>query len=96
MPVPLVDPAFAKQIKGCRLVTADILYRIPDHPCVLQSFLWQEFDYVNVTPRFPILNRFLRFWEDTLDGKLHSVRVACTGIIAPTDLKYCKGYYDLN
>jgi len=96
MAVPLVDSDFEKQVKGCRLVTADIAYHMPDHPKLLQQFIWQEYDYVNAMPRFPILNRFLHFWEKTLDGRLHSVRIACAGIIAPTDLKYCRGYYDLN
>ncbi len=28
-------------------------------------------------PELPVLRKFLRFWERELDGKLHSVRVAC-------------------
>lgn len=93
---PLVDPGFEKQMKGCRLVTADIAYHMPDRPKLLQQFIWQEYDYVDWTPRFPILNRFLHFWEAKLDGKVHSVRVACTGIIAPTDMKYLNGSYIIN
>jgi len=71
--------------KGYSLTTAEIIYRRPDHPALLQSYLWQEYD---LSPKFPVLNAFLRFWQSKLDGKLHSVRVAARGIIQPTELKY--------
>jgi uncharacterized protein Usg len=72
-------------LKGYRLTTAEILYHRPDHPALLQSYLWQEYDHL---PEFPVLNKFLRFWQRELDGKLHSVWVAAQGLIVPTDLKY--------
>ena len=72
------------RLKGYRLTTAEILYHMPDHPSVLQSFIWQELD---IAPRYPVLSRFLRFWETSLDGRLHSVRVATHGLIAPAELK---------
>ena len=84
--------SIALAMRGYRLTTAEILYRRPDHPAFLQTYLWQEYDLV---PRFPELNRFLKFWEANLDGKLHSVRVATTGIIAPADLKYARGEFTL-
>ena len=77
--------AFELALKGYRLTTAEILYHRPDHPALLQSFIWQEYDLV---PGFPVLNKFLRFWQREIEGKLHSVRVASTGIISPTELKY--------
>ena len=55
-----------------RLTTAEILYRLPDHPNLLQSYVWQAKD---IPPRFPALRKFLRFWEEQLDGPVHSVRV---------------------
>ncbi|MFM9914360.1 MAG: hypothetical protein ACKVOX_01025 [Rhizobacter sp.] len=55
------------------LTTAEILYHLPDHPGLLQSFIWQDFD---IAPRYPVLHKFLGFWTRELDGKLHSVRVA--------------------
>jgi len=79
-------------LEGYRLTTAEILYHRPDHPALLQSYLWQEYD---LAPRFPVLNKFLRFWERELDGKLHSIRVAATGIIAPTELTFARGEFTL-
>lgn len=76
---------FELTLKGYRLTTAEILYRLPDHPSVLQSFIWQELD---IAPKYPVLTKFLRFWETSLDGKLHSVRVAARGLITPAELKH--------
>jgi uncharacterized protein Usg len=75
-----------------QLTTAEILYHRPDYPALLQTYLWQEYDLV---PKFPALNRFLRFWETKLDGKLHSVRVAVRGIVAPAELKLYRGEFTL-
>jgi uncharacterized protein Usg len=59
-----------------RLTTAEILYHLPDHPGLLQTYIWQDLDLV---PNFPELRRFLDFWRRELDGPLHSVRVAAGG-----------------
>jgi uncharacterized protein Usg len=73
--------------KGYRLTTAEILYHMPDFPKLLQTFVWQELD---VAPQFPILKKFLNFWETKLDGKLHSVKVASCELIKPSELTYAK------
>ena len=83
---------FERRLAGYCLTTAEILYHRPDHPALLQSYVWQEYD---LAPRFPVLNKFLRFWQSELDGKLHSVWVAATGIIKPAELKYFGGQFTL-
>lgn len=55
------------------LMTAEILYHMPDYPQLLQSFIWQDMD---IAPNFPSLRRFLHYWDTHLEGKLHSVTVA--------------------
>ena len=74
-------------IKNYRLTTAEILYRLPDHPELLQSFIRQEYD---ISPKFPVLKGFLDFWTREIDGKLHSVYVASKEIISPGEI----GFYD--
>ena len=69
-----------KQLAGYRLTTAEILYHMPDHPGLLQSFTWQKLD---LAPRYPVLCSFLEFWQRELDGPLHSVRVAQKGVVSP-------------
>jgi hypothetical protein len=49
---------FRKQLEHYRLATAEILYHLPDHPSILQSFIWQELD---IAPEFPGLHKFLVF-----------------------------------
>ncbi len=71
--------------RGYRLTTAEILYHLPDYPDLLQFFLWQALD---IAPRYPVLSRFLDFWEKNLDGRLHSVRVGTTGIFSPRELTH--------
>lgn len=73
------------QLKDYRLTTAHILYHLPDHPKLLQSYIWQEYD---LAPRFPELKKFLEFWSRELDGKLHSVYVASKEIITPGDARF--------
>ena len=73
-----------KQLEGYGLTTANILYRLPDHPVVLQTFLWQEYD---LAPRFPELQRFLDFWQRELDGPLHSVSVAHKRLVGPAECR---------
>ena len=60
-------------LQDYRLTTAEILYRLPDHPSLLQTYVWQDLD---LNPDFPVLKKFLTFWETSLDGKLYSVKVA--------------------
>jgi uncharacterized protein Usg len=60
-----------------RLTTAEILYRLPDHPALLQSYIWQELD---IAPQYPVLNKFLDFWRREIEGTLHSVRVASASL----------------
>ena len=42
--------AFRRQMAGYGLTTANILYRLPDHPALLQTYIWQDYD---LAPRFP-------------------------------------------
>jgi uncharacterized protein Usg len=72
--------AFELQLKGYRLSTAEIVYHLPDHPSLLQTFLWQHYD---IAPQYPELRRFLDFWTANIDGKLHSVRVARLDLVSP-------------
>lgn len=71
-------------LRDYRLTTAEILYHFPDHPALLQTYVWQELD---LAPKFPTLKKFLAFWERELDGKLHSVKVMHAEIITAREFK---------
>ena len=74
---------FRKQVNGFGLTTAHILYRRPDHRWLLQSYVWQAYD---LFPKFPELQKFLAFWQEKLEGPLHSVQVAHCKLIKPAEL----------
>ncbi len=84
---------FRCQIEGFGLTTANIFYRMPDYPGVLQSYVWQRHD---LHPHFPELRKFLDFWTRELDGALHSVVVAHAGLIRPAEFKAVDGEFRLN
>jgi uncharacterized protein Usg len=89
----MVSRDFIRQLEGYGLTTARILYRMPDHPSLLQTYVWQDYD---VAPTFPILNRFLTFWREKLEGPLHSVSVAHAGLIKPAELRMASGEFHLH
>jgi len=84
---------FQRQLAGYGLTTAHIFYRRPDHPWLLQSYVWQEYD---LCPKFPELQRFLAFWGKSLDGMLHSVTVAHSKLIKPAELHAIDGVFRLH
>lgn len=81
------------QLQDYRLTTAEILYHLPDHPSLLQSYVWQEYD---LAPEFPKLYRFLGFWTREIEGRLHSVLVARKKLITPDDIRLCAHEFTVN
>ena len=77
----------ALRLQGYELTTAEILYHLPDHPHVLQTFLWQHLD---IAPEYPVLHRFLEFWVRNIDGKLHSVKVAHSRLLQTNGVRYAQ------
>ena len=80
-------------LKGYGLTTAHILYRMPDHRSLLQTYLWQHYD---IAPDFPEMKRFLKFWEEKLDGPLHSVRYVHRQLIPASEWRSVKGEFILH
>ncbi len=72
--------SLVRQLQDYRLTTAEILYHLPDHPNVLQSYVWQDLD---IAPRYPVLHKFLDFWTREIEGRLHSVRIGSATLVKP-------------
>jgi uncharacterized protein Usg len=83
----------ALQLKNYRLTTAQIFYFMPDHPKVLQEFIWQQLD---IAPQFPALLAFLEFWNRKLDAPVHSVRIAQSALIKPAEFRALEGHLVLH
>lgn len=62
----MVSREFRLQMEGYGLTTAEIHYRLPDHPSLLQLYVWQEYD---LAPEFPTLKGFLDYWERELEAR---------------------------
>ena len=88
-----VSDDFRRQLQGYGLTTANILYRRPDHPWLLQTYVWQDYD---LCPNFPALNKFLNFWLEKLEGPLHSVTVAHARLIKPAEIRAIDGEFRLH
>ena len=93
MELGMVTDDFRKKVFGYGLTTAQILYRMPDHPSLLQTYVWQNYD---LFPKFPALKDFLVFWQAKLDGPLYSVTVAHSKLIKPAELRAVDGVFRLH
>ena len=80
-------------MKDYRLTTAEILYHLPDYPKLLQTYIWQEYD---LAPKFPVLKEFIGFWEKEIEADIHSIIMANTEIITPSDHKFYNMELTLN
>lgn len=89
----LTHDAWLQKLLTHRLTTAEILYHMPDHPTLLQTYVWQDYD---LAPKFPVLQKFLDFWEAKLDGKLHSVRVVSARLVSAAEVRAAAESYSLH
>ncbi|WP_431322423.1 usg protein [Rhizobium sp. YTU87027] len=82
-----------RQLQGYGLTTAQIIYRMPDHQTILQTYIWQDYD---LAPDFPEMRGFLKFWQEKLDGPLHSVRYMHRKLISATEWRALRGEFIIN
>jgi uncharacterized protein Usg len=80
-------------LKGYGLTTAEFFYHMPDYAHVLNVFLWQDYD---LAPDHPRLFRFIEFWQDEIEGPLHSVRFTHRKMIAPGEWRNVTGEFTLH
>ena len=76
---------FEAQLRGKRLTTTEVIYYMPDHPSLLQRFMWQTLD---VAPDFPRVHEFLEFWRREIDAVIHSVSVTASGLVTPAKIDW--------
>ena len=77
-------------LRGYGLTTAEMFYRMPDHPHVLNSFIWQDYDQA---PDHDRLLKFIDFWREEIDGPLHSVVFTHRKLIAPGEWRNVVGEF---
>ena len=79
----MANDDFESQLRGARLTTAEVIYYLPDHPSLLQRFLWQTLD---LPPEFPRVHKFLIFWRREIEAVIHSVTLTAAGLVQPARL----------
>ncbi|MEO0465554.1 MAG: hypothetical protein AAF216_03350 [Pseudomonadota bacterium] len=87
------DPDFTAQLGGAGLLTTEILFHLPDHPGLLQSFVWQTMD---TAPRFPRLAEFLDHWRREIEAMIHSIRIAHADGVGPPEWRAIDREFSLN
>ncbi|WP_182085811.1 hypothetical protein [Aureimonas sp. ME7] len=87
------DPQFLKMLSGYGLTFAEVLYRMPDHPALLQTFSWQ---FEDLAPEYPRLRRFLNHWKREVEAEIRSVRVMHRGLIRPAEVRLVREIGYLN
>lgn len=85
--------AKATIIAGKGLTTANILYHMPDHPNLLQRFVWQ---FNDVAPNYPRLRKFLDYWEREIEARIHSIEIAHRARSVPREIRRSPYYGILN
>ncbi|MEP6370514.1 MAG: usg protein [Lentilitoribacter sp.] len=80
-------------LKGYGLTTAEMYYHMPDYTHVLNSFIWQDYD---LAPDHPKLFQFIDFWQDEIEGPLHSVRFTHRKMVSAGEWRNVVGELRLN
>jgi uncharacterized protein Usg len=89
----MADRDFLAQLQGYGLMTAEVSYYMPDHPQLIQLFIWQQYD---VAPQFPVLHRFLDHWRREIEAPLHSIRIAHNHLIRPAEWRAVDGIISIH
>lgn len=79
-------------LKGYGLTTAEMIYRMPDHQHVLNTFVWQDYD---LAPDYPRLFKFIEFWQNNIEGPLHSVRFTHRKAVAAGEWRHVVGEFEV-
>ncbi|MBI1418033.1 MAG: aspartate-semialdehyde dehydrogenase [Limimaricola sp.] len=79
-------------LKGYGLTTAEMFYHMPDHPHVINTFVWQDYDQA---PDHARLFRFIEYWQESIEGPLHSVRFVHRKMISPGEWRNLVGEYSI-
>ena len=77
-------------MQGYGLTTAEFYYGLPDHPSVLNTYVWQDYDRA---PDHDKLLGFIGFWQAEIEGPLHSVRFVHRKLISAGEWRNVTGEF---
>ena len=76
------------RIPDYTLTTAQIFYRFPDFPALLQEFIIQKYD---IAPEYPEFSTFLRFWENEVEAEIHSIVFSSANLVGQQEASFYRG-----
>ena len=88
-----VDDSFREMMEGYGLTTAHVFYHLPDARSILGEFIWQ---FNDIYPRFPRLQKFLKFWNVSIEAPIHSVVIGHQKLIKPAEISLIGSEYILH
>lgn len=87
------DSTFRSLTRHFGIATAEVLFFLPDHPHILQTFLWQTED---LFPEFPRICKFTEYWLEHIPARIHTVTVTHSLLIKKKELKVVRDMVYLN
>src|SRR5258708_1697879 len=91
--IRVMSQDFQKQLKGYGLTTANILYRRPDHPRLLQTYVWQNYDPAQISR---ICSFFWNSGGNRSKVSCIQVTVVDSRLIKPAEIKPVDGIFRLH
>ena len=64
-------------IKKKTIATVQVIYQMPAYQTILKEFIWQTED---VTPEFPRIGKFIKYWDENIEGLINSYYVYDHGL----------------
>ena len=85
---------FARELTdGHHLVTVSVLYYMPDHPNLINEFLWQTMD---LSPKYPRVGAFLDYWRREIEATIKEVIISGSKPFAHRTVANVNGLYLLH
>ena len=72
------------------LTTIQVYYYIPDYEHIVNLFMFQDDD---VPPKYPRMQRFVKYWEENLIAKIESIKISSAN---QSDVKRVDKYFHIN
>lgn len=90
----LKSTEFQRMLEGYGVTTAYVEYYLPDQPHIIAPPLIWQFD--DLHPHFPRLMGFLDHWDNEVEARIASIRVAHKNLITPAEFRFADGLLHLH
>ena len=78
------------KIDKWELTTIHVYYWMPDYLHILNLFSFQDDD---VPPEYPRMQRFVKYWEETLEARIKEIQIGSTD---QSEIRLLDKYFHIN